>query len=433
MNNFLQTSGLTDFRGESHFALRGVRVLDQSGRFSEKTDVHVRNGFIEYVGSDRAITGNALDAEGTWLMPGLVDCHAHLGCFSNSTDEMMSMSVTRWTLESARSANTLLNLGITLVRDPATGDPGIRDGIASGAVPGPTLRVSGPALSQTGGHADGYVPSLGVEAMSGFLMPAYPGRGHSVVDGEDEMRRVVRQLVRSGVDWIKLCATGGLLSSMGDHPMRAEFTKVELAAAVEHADRAGIPVAAHAYGGDGLTDAVQAGVRSIEHGIFLTPQQADEMAERGCWLVPTLIVLEELKDLADAGEIDPWSAKKVTEVYELSGQQVAVARAAGVKIAMGSDLVVQGRNLEELAQLGRAGMTGPEVLLAATLGSTELLGMSHDRGRIAEGFIFDAVLLEEDPSDLSVFSRPEPVKAVFQSGHVVRPLKRWTSAQHGSL
>lgn len=395
-------------------------MLDEQGAFGDLTNVLVEDGTVAGLHAEAPEGVASFAGDGRWLMPGIVDCHAHLGCFTESTDVMLAMTATGWTLEVARNARTLLDLGVTVVRDPATGDPGVRDGIATGAVPGPTLRVSGRALSQTGGHGDGYVPALGVEAYSGPLMPEMHSHASAVVDGVDEVRKVVRRQIRAGVDWIKICVTGGLLSTMVDHPAKAEFSLEEVEMAVREAGRAHVPVAAHAYGGEGLTNAVVSGVRSIEHGIYLTSEQADLMAERGCWLVPTLVVVEELAALADDGLIPPSAAARVREIHEFSGQQVEVARSAGVRIAVGSDLVNQGRNLEELALLHRAGMPANEVLLAATRAGAELLGLDASHGRIAPGYDFDAVLCDTDPTSMEVFTTERPFSAVFRRGDLVR-------------
>ena len=410
------------------FALRDVRVLDDHGAFTPPVDVVVRDGVVDRVGAGVGAGVDSRDASERWLMPGIVDCHAHLGCFTTSTDEILSMSVTRWTLEVARNAALLLDMGITLIRDPATSDSGIRDGIMSGAVPGPTLQVSGGALSQTGGHVDGFVPNLGLACTSGFLIPDYPGRVEHCVDGPEQVRVAVRKLARAGVDWVKLCTTGGLLSTMPDRPDKAEFTVEEIEMAVSEATNAGIPVCVHAYGGIGLERAVRAGAKSIEHGLYLSPDQAKEMADRDCWLVPTLAVCEELVRLAKASLIPPSAAAKVREIESLIGQQVEVARAAGVRIAVGSDLVVQGTNLHELALLNRAGMPAEEVLLTATAGGAELLGLSGSHGRIAPGYVFDAILLDSDPRDMALWTGERPVSAVFQGGRVVRAHESWNSA-----
>lgn len=407
------------------FTLRDVQVLDAGGGFSAPVDVAVVDGRVAAVGADGQAPDGGLDVDcsGLWLMPGVFDCHAHLDCFTDDVLAVMDLDVIRWTLRTARNGRSLLEMGVTSVRDPGGATPGLRDGFANGWVPGPQLFVSGPPLGQTGGHSDGFVPSIGHEAITGFMVPEYPGRPPYLVDGPHEMRKAVRQHLRAGVDWIKLCTTGGLLSTGRDHPLRAELTDEEIAAAVVEADRAGVGVAAHAYGGEGLDAAIRCGVRSIEHGIFLTPEQAGEMARRGCWLVPTLVVCHELDDLARQGRLDDRSAARVGEIMSSAGQQVAVAREAGVRIALGSDLVRQGRNLEEIALLGDAGLTPEEALLAATANGADLCGAA-DRGRIAPGKVFDAILLDEDPSDLQVFRRRDGVTGVFQGGLAVKPHER---------
>jgi imidazolonepropionase-like amidohydrolase len=410
------------------FVLREVRALDAGGGFSEPVDVAVSDGRIRRVGRVPTDADTVdLDASGLWLLPGIFDCHCHLGCFTDDESALAQMDITRWTLECARNARGLLELGVTTVRDVATGTPGMRDAFAAGAVPAPQLQVSGPLIGQTGGHGDGFLPSTGQEAVNGFLIPDYAGRPPYLVDSEDEMRRAIRLHVRSGVDWIKLCTTGGLLSSGRDHPRKPELSEGEVRIGVAEAARAGVPVAVHAYGGEGLDLAVAAGARSIEHGLFLTEEQAAEMARRGCWLVPTLAVCHELDALARAGRIPESAAARVAEIMPLVGQQVAVAREAGVKIALGTDLVRQGDNLSELTLLHRAGLSPEEALLAGTRNGAELCGIS-DRGTLAEGQVFDALLIDEDPGDLELFSRPGAVSAVFQGGRPVRAHERFVAA-----
>ncbi|MFN8113080.1 MAG: amidohydrolase family protein [Solirubrobacterales bacterium] len=407
-----------------------MRALDESGGFTEPTDVVVEDGLVTAVGGAAPAEAASFDASGLWLTPGIVDCHTHLGSYcGEDAGEMMAASITRWTAGALGAARELLALGITLARDPGSCDAGIRDGIEAGAAPGPTMRVSGTALSQTGGHTDGYVPSLGAEAYGGFFVPEHPNRGPYRADGIEGMRSAVRELARLGVDWIKLCTTGGLVSDRRDHPLQQEFSREEIDMAVAEANRAGIPVCAHAYGGPGLEAAVAAGVRSIEHGLHLTEEQAEQMAQRGCWLVPTLASVEELAALLETDELTPETREKVREVEALSGDQVEVARAAGVQIALGSDLYKPGANLNELPLLHEAGMGVEEVLLTATARGAELLGEGETRGRIAPGYVFDAILLDRDPGELEIFRDPDVVTGVFQAGAAVRPHERWRDAQ----
>ena len=238
--------------------------MNLDGEFDGPVDIAIRGGVIERIGRDLPVS-DLVDVDefaGSWVMPGLFDCHAHLACFADDTLRYLQMPVTRWSLELAANARRLLEMGVTHVRDPGGADAGIRDGIASGAVPGPRVQVAISALSQTGGHSDGFLAGPGLEIDTGFLSSSYPGRPPYTADGVDGMRLAVRKVLRAGADWIKICTTGGLLSSGLDHPDVAEFTPEEIAVAVAEAQRKGKPVMAHAYGGEGLSNAVHGGVRS---------------------------------------------------------------------------------------------------------------------------------------------------------------------------
>jgi imidazolonepropionase-like amidohydrolase len=403
------------------FCLRGVYVLDRSGQFVGPADVVVDDGVVASVVAD-APAGQARDVEdftGQWLMPGFVDCHAHLVCWADDPLGYMQMPVTRWTLEVAANARRLLEMGVTFVRDPGGADGGIRDGIDEGLVPGPKLQVAISVLSQTGGHADGFLPGPGIEMSNGFLFSDYPGRPPHCADGVDGVRGAVRKILRAGADWLKICTTGGLLSPGLDHPDDPEFTPEEIAVAYEESARKGKPMMVHAYGGEGLTNAVEAGARSIEHGSRLTEEQAALMAARGCWLVPTLAVQHELVAGASAGAFSARVQEKIEAIRPSIGEAVAVAHAAGVRIAAGTDLITQRANLSEIVHLRDSGLTEAEALLAATASGAELCGVGNRLGRIDPGYRFDAIVIDEDPSGLECFRRDLPAAAVFQDGRLV--------------
>ena len=311
----------------------------------------------------------------------------------------------------------------------------MREALERGFTPGPRLQVAVVALSQTGGHVDGFLPGPGFEISADYVMPDYPGRPPYRVDGIDDMRRTVREVLRAGADWLKLCTTGGVLSAHdeGDVP---EFTPEEIEVAVYEAGRKGKGVMVHAFGGEGIDNAVRAGVRSVEHRIFLTEEQAALMAEKGCFLVPTLAILRDIIRWADAGLVPPYAVRKALALKPRLGRAVRIAREAGVKIAMGTDYVERGqhgRNLEEILLMHEAGMTPAEALLAATAGGAELCGV-HDRlGRIAPGCIFDAIVLDRDPSDLTIFAEPGSVTGVFKGGTPAVPHPRLAAKGEGVL
>ncbi len=398
------------------YVLREANVLDAGGSFVGPLDVRVEHDRVAEVGNNLHASGlESIDFSDLWLMPGVFDCHDHVAFSTVDLAAVLSTPITRWTLEAAHNARVTLGSGITFVRDLCGADCGLRDSLAAGYAPGPRLQISVTLICQTGGHGDAYLGGAGLE---GTLTPVYPGRPPHLVDGPDEMRHAVRAALRAGADWIKLATTGGLVSDH-DQPLIAELTPEEIAVAVFEAGRKGKGVAAHAYGGDGLTNAVSAGVRSIEHGGFLTEEQAALMAESGCFLVPTLSAMRDVLRWAEEGALTPTQCKKILDFNLDIGACVRIAKAYGVKLASGTDYISReqhGKNLEEVLLMHRAGLTVEEALLTATAGGAELCGVDAELGRIDAGYIFDAIVLDRDPGDLSSFAEPGQVTGVFQSG-----------------
>jgi imidazolonepropionase-like amidohydrolase len=410
------------------FTLREANVLDQAGSFAGPLDIRVENGRIAAVGANLpAADGPSVDFSGLWILPGVFDCHDHLGLSTVEMAEVLNTPVSRWALEAARNARLTLEAGVTFVRDLAGADRGLRDSLTAGYVPGPMLQISVVLICQTGGHGDAYLRGAGLEMM---LTPDFPGRPPYVVDGVDAMRHTVRATLRAGADWIKLATTGGLVSEH-DEPLIPELTPEEIAVAVFEAGRKGKHVSAHAYGGEGLTNAVEAGARSIEHGGFITEEQAVLMAERGCFLVPTLSAMRDCLRWAEEGALTPTQCKKILDLGLDMGQCVQIAKQYGVPLASGTDYIKReqhGRNLEELTLMHQAGLTVEETLLVATAGGAELCGVADDYGRIAGGFVFDAVVLDADPGDLTAFATPGAVTGVFQAGRAAVPHPRLAEA-----
>ena len=412
----------------SAYTLRQVRVLDRGGGFSEPVDVRVEDGRVAAVGRALPAEGVSVDCAGLWLMPGVFDCHDHVSFSSVDLGENLTTPVTQWALEAARNARLTLEAGVTFVRDLAGADRGLRDGLAAGFVDGPRLQISVVLICQTGGHGDAYVSGAGLERT---IWPAIPGSPPYRVDGPETMRHVVRAVLRAGADWIKLATTGGLVSEH-DEPLVPELTPEEIAVAVFEGRRKGKHVAAHAYGGEGLTNAVRAGVRSIEHGVFLSEDQAALMAERGCFLVPTLSAMRDCVRWAEEGALTPTQCRKILDFGLDIGACVRLAKEYGVPLASGTDYINRaqhGRNLEELALMRAAGLTPEETLLVATAGGAELCGVEDEYGRIEPGYVFDAIVLDEDPGDLSRFAEPGAVTGVFRSGRPVLPHPRVVEAR----
>lgn len=413
-------------RPPTSFVLREVNVFDETGGFSDPLDVCVSEGIVEEVSPGLKSDLPSIEGAGLWLLPGFFDCHDHLAASTVDMLEAMRTPLSRRAIETAANAEATLRAGVTFVRDAAGLDLGIRESIDSGLVSGPRTQLSIVALCQTGGHVDGFLPGLDLEMSAEYVIPEYPGRPPYRVDGVEGMRLAVREVMRSGADWIKLCTTGGIISEY-DEPEQPEFTLEEIQVAVAEGAARGRSVMTHAYGGPGLDNAVLAGVRSIEHGTFLTEEQAARMAASACWLVPTLSVLWDCIHWAKTDALPDYATRKALELEGRIGEAVALAREYGVRIAAGSDYIAReqhGNNLEEIAHLHRAGLTVEEALLAATTKGAELCGVDDRLGRISPGYLFDAVLLDQDPSDATIFESPGVVTGVFKEGVPVVPHAR---------
>ncbi|HWI71867.1 MAG TPA: amidohydrolase family protein [Baekduia sp.] len=400
------------------FVLRGVRALDPSGSFGEPSDVAVDGGAIVAAPPPGA---RDVDAAGLWLMPGVFDCHVHLGMSSTDTMENLRTPLSLRTLQTARNALSTLRAGVTSVRDAGGVDAGVRTALERGLVDGPELQVSIVMLSQTGGHADGHLPGCPAAeiAVEDFL-PAAPDRPPFLVDGADAMRRTVRATLRAGADWIKVCTSGGVFGGT-EAAETAQLSVEEVAVAVWEAGRRGRGVMAHAVGRDGIAVALEAGVGSIEHGIGLDEEQARAMARAGTFLVPTLTIYRKVIDMvAAAPEAFPAGLRAAAaDIDARLGECVALAWAHGVPVALGSDFADaadHGANLAEMYHLHRAGLPVEAALLAATAGGARLCGVADRVGALAVGQRFDALLLDDDPGDLSCFLEPGAVTGVFRAG-----------------
>lgn len=420
-------------QGPVDLVLRGVRVLDASGSFDGPVDLATRDGVVTALARHVARGRDALevDAAGLWLMPGVVDCHAHIGYPSLDTDEVRTMSAKHRAAEAAGALRRTLHAGVTLLRDAGGVDAALRDDLADGRIEGPRLQVAIAAPGPAGDQGEGYLswPAAGPDAQAAASgrpdggrgvtgTPVPPRRLPLRTSGPEDMRAAVRALVSAGADWIKLLATGGVFSA-GDEDFPQTIGEPEIAAAVAEAGRWGRGVMVHAHGGPAVRAAVTAGARSIEHGVYLTEEDARLLATKGCFFVPTLTVYHQLVALADAGGLGTAAAERARAVGRRLGEAVAIARAAGVRIALGSDAGDRrhhGGNLAELCHLHRAGLTVEEALLAGTAAGADLCGAGDRAGRLAPGRDFDAVVLDEDPGDLSCFLRPGAVTGVFLRG-----------------
>jgi imidazolonepropionase-like amidohydrolase len=378
----------------------------------------VEDGFTSPVGAQ------ILDLSTATVLPGLIDCHVHISQLlpsrGNNIEYLLTHSEIDRAMDGLVIARQMLQQGFTSARDVGGGDAtvAIRNAINSGKAPGPRLLVSLEPLGPTAGHGDqhsGLDPSL-----------QHPNWTNGIVDSPDEARLRVREHKRRGADLIKLMPSGGM-GSVGDDPRQQLMTEDEMRVAVETAHGLGMKVAAHVYPAATIENAVRAGVDSIEHGSFATPQTFALMKKHGIYLVPTLTVFEIYYGVArDHPELlPPGTASKELANDLLPKSNLPAALDSGVKIAYGTD-IGEGDHTMEFSLLIANGMKPIEAIWAATRNAAELLGVAERLGSIEAGRLADIVAVERNP-----IGEPETLRHVVfvmkggvvyrQGGHPTSP------------
>jgi imidazolonepropionase-like amidohydrolase len=374
----------------------GGLLFDGTGSAPAPADVVVDDDRIAHVGAPGTGDGDtSVDLDGRTLLPGFFDCHVHVTFDGFDVLAAVQEPFSYRFFIAARSLERTLRAGITSVRDAAGADAGIRRAVDEGMIPGPRMQIAIDIISQTGGHGDEH---FGCGHRIPLVSPAYPGHPSAIVDGPEEMRKMVRTLLREGADVLKVATSGGVLSPISD-PKRAQLRPSELDVLVEEATAAGKFVMAHAQASDGIKNAVRAGIRSIEHGIYLDDEAIELMLDRGTWLVPTLIAPIWVLESVDAGaRLTEAQVHKARMVVDDHADSFRRAVEAGVKVAMGTDAGVgpHGDNLRELTLMEKGGMAPAEVLRSTTQEAARLLGVDDQRGTVEVGKDADLVVIDGD-------------------------------------
>jgi imidazolonepropionase-like amidohydrolase len=399
-------------------AIRAGRVIDPSGKAIANAVIVIDDDKITSVGTGSPPAGAVvIDLSGYTVIPGMIDVHTHMTYYWDRTGR--PRGVNRLPAVSMVLAQTnlmkTLETGVTAVRDlnaPELTDIAMRDLVRMGVFLGPRMFVAGYGLSITRQpYRAGVPPSPGT------------------VDGADEIRVRVRQLVASGVDWIKMFGSTG---SFEDVTQNQTFTFDEMKAAVETAHALGKRVAIHSYGPDGARDAVRAGADSVEHATDMDDQTIAEMARRGTFYVPTIDHNRYYSEHADEYGFAPGSVERLNNFVTRNLDTARRALKAGVRFAMGSDAVYSmfGENTRELGWFVKAGMTPQQALAAATANGAALLGMEKSLGAIAPGYFADLVAVDGDPlSDIDVVIHK--VVFVMKGGEVVADKRSGRSGRSG--
>jgi imidazolonepropionase-like amidohydrolase len=392
----------------------------------------IGDGVVVIDGATISYAGPAADAPATpaaqvhavpVVMPGLWDCHGHF--LGTRVFDLGQLPLEPLTVRAARSARDLraaLDAGVTSVREVGGLGVDLARVVAEGVLDGPAVYGAGAVLSTTGGHGD--LHSYPLAWMDEF---AHREGIMALADGPGACARAVREQLRRGARVIKVCASGGVLSEI-DHPVHQQFTDAELRIIVEIAGLAERAVAAHCHGKPGIMAALEAGVRTIEHGTYLDEECCDAMRETGAILVPTRTIIEDI--LANLAAVPDYAAAKLVAIADTHAGAVSLAHERGVTIAMGTDIGLTGpgrpnawgMNGAELAHLVKLGMTPAEAIEAATATGPLTLGPQAPRsGLLAQGYDADVLVLDADPlTDISVLADPAHVTGVWRAGRRVK-------------
>ncbi|MXY75908.1 MAG: amidohydrolase family protein [Acidimicrobiia bacterium] len=386
-------------------------VFDGVGPEPVECPIHTEAGRIVSLEGPPPGGARVVNAKGRLVTPGLIDAHLHAYTVSVDLLENEALPMSYVATKAARRLEGALRRGFTTVRDVAGGDIGLRMAIEDGLIDGPRYFFTGPGLTQTGGHGDARPGHLAIDVL-----------GHHVgeiADGVDALLRAVRERFRTGAHAIKIFTSGGVASPTD--PLRSrQYSAEEVRAVCDEASRRDSYVAAHAYSPEAIAHSVTNGVRTIEHGNLLDQQTAELMAERGAYLVPTLIAYDAMGRRGPGLGLSPVSERKNREVLEAGLSSIGIARRAGVRIGLGTDLVgdLEDEQLLEFRNRCEVDTVG-DVLRSATSVNASIL-RRPDLGVIREGAIADLVVLGGNP-----FERTDvlwsPDRLVIRSGEVVEP------------
>jgi imidazolonepropionase-like amidohydrolase len=411
-----QASDVWFVHAGSVLAVPGEKVLSQQ-------TIVVQDGLIERIEDGYSLPDSVnadaqiIDLKDQFVLPGLMDMHVHLLGQLSKTSRTDSLFITTSmdALTGAYYANKTLMAGFTTVRDLG-GNPeaiyALRDAVAKGLVPGPRIYAAGSALAATGGHGD-------VDGVKPELLKLWTPE--TICDGPYECRKAVRNSIKMGADWIKITATGGVLSDTTTGTDQ-QMTDDELTEIVRTAHGLGVKVAAHAHGANGIKAALKAGVDSIDHGTFSDDEAISLFKQTGAYMVPTLSPGVKVPAMMEGNPFFTDSIKAKALAASAASQRTFLnAYKSGVKIAFGTDSSVtpHGENADEFVMMVKAGMSPADAIRSATLTSAELLGLDKKLGTLEVGKLADLIAVSGSPlDDISVL---RSVNFVMKDGALIKP------------
>ncbi|WP_055070228.1 metal-dependent hydrolase family protein [Clostridium massiliamazoniense] len=391
------------------YYFKNLNLIDGTGKdIIEKTNMLVENNKLKYIGKDIKVENDfeVIDLEGKYVIPGIIDCHVH--SFVETSGKINPLTTMNnpvfLTAIAMKNLEELLKSGVTYIRDVGAingYDIKLRELLKMGYIKGPGMKCCGQVITMTGGH----MHFMGREA-----------------DGEDEVRKATREAIKMGADFIKMAASGGVLTA-GNDVTTYQFNEDEIRAAVIEAHKAKKKVATHSHSVMAIKNSILAGVDSIEHGSLMDEECINMMLENGTYLVPTL---KASYSIIKAGEENSLAKKegyeKAMMLFEHQKANFKKAYDTGVKIAMGTDSGVPGNKFGEsaieLELMVQCGMSESDAIKAATKTSSELLEINDEYGTIEEGKFADFIVLSENPlKNIKVLQKP---LMVYRHGELVK-------------
>ncbi|MEU7003593.1 amidohydrolase family protein [Nonomuraea sp. NPDC046570] len=401
--------------------LHGATLITATGRDPEAAGLLIEAGRIAQIGGSAPPDAEVVDCTGLTVTPGLIDAHVHMGLASRLEASVgYGMSVAEIAADMFSNCAQTLRTGFTTVRDCGGIDAGLARVVASGKVAGPRIVQCGPIHCQTGGHgqyASEWEPS---EMWRGRVVPGLRTLA-TLSDGPDQMRKNARESFRGGAEFLKLCVTGGVISHH-DKLTDTQFSMEEIAVAVAEAAARGTYVTVHAHNVEGIRNAVLAGVRCVEHGTGIDEETAALMADHQVSLVPTLAAVEAVIWNVDGLGLPSHFAERAARVRDAMIDGLLAAKAAGVRVGLGSDLIGPDQSRRGAELTLRAAVESPmEALIAATRVNAGLLRLDSEIGTLEVGKQADIVAFAENPlENPALFAEPDNVVLVLQNGVVAK-------------